>query len=114
MAQIRMFKGQRGPALVPFTYDGFLVEEIPPAVRAARIALGWSADEVDKKTPPNEARVRIPDRAAPATPGPAPGTPQPCLQGHTLVTAAGEVLRRKKTRAMATRCECEKADEGVS
>lgn len=48
---------------MPFTYDGFLAEEIPPAVKAARLALVWKS-----------STATIQEKKAPPTPGPVPGT----------------------------------------
>lgn len=96
-----MHKKTRGPLVVPFTYEGYLVDEVPPAVIAARRALGWPEKDVLSKATPNDTgsaglRMTQSSTTTPAPGTPAPGTPQPCLRGELLVTAAGEVLKRRR------------------
>lgn len=106
-----MHKQTRGPLVVPFSYEGYLIDEVPPAVVAARRALGWSEKEAtsagkapnDRLVAKGGGRAACPRTPTPMTgsrtpcPGtPVPQTPQPCLDKEVLVTAAGEVLKRRR------------------
>ena len=72
-----------------------MTPEVPPAVLAARLALGWSladAKKVAKVT--NLPQMGMPARAEPTE----EVKPTPCLEDCRMVNQAGEVLVRKRGR----------------
>ena len=76
-----MHKRTRGPLVVPFSYEGYLIDEVPPAVVAARRALGWSEKEATSagKAPNDRLVAKGGGRAAcPRTPTPMTGSRTPC------------------------------------
>ena len=84
-------RGCRGRSFTPFSYVDVLPEkeELPPAVVAARRALGWTEAEVwgGKEVAENKEGVGV---CAPVTPL------FPCLEPLRLVTEAGEVLTKRR------------------
>lgn len=88
---IMPYKGCRGPIFTPFSYADVLPakEELPPAVVAARRALGWTEEEIWNGKENIEPECDNTGRA-PVTPV------EPCLEPMRLVTEAGEVLTKRR------------------